>query len=135
MKGFSGSCHCGAIQYSSSSDPVNIQNCHCNDCKKSSGAVYQTNIFIPLSSFKISGELGKFVHISDRGSQMTKYFCSKCGSHIYGENSFREGAITIRAGSINEKKIIKPLRDIFLSSKIESTPLNVNLDKFEKMPS
>ena len=135
MKGFSGSCHCGAIKYSSSSNPVNIQNCHCNDCKKSSGAVYQTNIFVPLSAFKISGKVEKFVHISDRGSKMTKYFCPKCGSHIYGENSFRAGAITIRAGSINEKEIIKPLRNIFLASKIESTPLDNGLDKFERMPS
>ncbi len=135
MAPFTGSCLCGSVKYTSTSEPLNIQNCHCNDCQKASGATYQTNIFIPLSSFNISGEIKKYTHKADSGNLMTKYFCSKCGSHIYGENSAREGTITIRAGSINQAEIVKPIRNIFLSSKIESTPLDESLDKFDKMPS
>ena len=135
MPGFSGNCLCGSVKYNSTSDPVNIMNCHCNDCQKTSGASYLTNIFIQISAFKINGRVNKYVHTADSGSKMTKYFCSNCGSQIYGENSSREGIITIRAGSINQKDIIKPLRNIFISSKIPSTPLDDSIEKFEKMPS
>ena len=134
MPGFSGNCLCGSVKYTSKSEPVNIMNCHCDDCRKASGATYLTNIFIPLVSFNVQGTLKKYVHYADSGSKMTKYFCINCGSQVYGENSSREGVVSIRAGSINEKYIIKPLRNVFTSSKIPSTPLDNNLEKFDKMP-
>ena len=65
---------------------------------------------------------------------MTKYFCPKCGSQVFGKNSGRPGIITIRAGTVNEKDIIKPIRNLFLKSKVPSTPINSNLEACKGMP-
>ena len=134
MSIFTGSCLCGSVNYKSNSDPLVIQNCHCDQCRKATGSVYLTNLFIKEEYFEITGEVNNYTHLSDAGNNMTKYFCPKCGSQVFGKNSGRPGIITIRAGTVNEKDIIKPIRNLFLKSKVPSTPINSNLEACEGMP-
>ena len=134
MSNFSGGCLCGLVQYKSSSDPLVIQNCHCDQCRKATGSVFLRNLFIKEEDFNLSGETKNFIHLSDAGSEMTKFFCPKCGSQIYGKNSARPGMVTVRAGSVNEKEIIKPIRNLFLKSKVPSTPLDEKLEACNGMP-
>ena len=134
MSIFTGSCLCGSVNYKSNSDPLVIQNCHCDQCRKATGSVYLTNLFIKEENFKITGEVNNYMHLSDAGNNMTKYFCPNCGSQVFGKNSGRPGIITIRAGTVNEKDIIKPIRNLFLKSKVPSTPINSNLEACEGMP-
>ena len=134
MSIFNGSCLCGSVNYKSNSDPLVIQNCHCDQCRKATGSVYLTNLFIKEENFEITGEVNNYTHLSDAGNNMTKYFCPNCGSQVFGKNSGRPGIITIRAGTVNEKDIIKPIRNLFLKSKVPSTPINSNLEACEGMP-
>ena len=134
MSIFTGSCLCGSVNYNSNSDPLVIQNCHCDQCRKATGSVYLTNLFIKEENFEITGEVKNYTHFSDAGNNMIKYFCPKCGSQVFGKNSGRPGIITIRAGTVNEKDIIKPIRNLFLKSKVPSTPINSNLEACEGMP-
>lgn len=134
MSIFTGSCLCGSVNYKSNSDPLVIQNCHCDQCRKATGSVYLTNLFIKEENFEITGEVNNYTHLSDAGNNMTKYFCQNCGSQVFGKNSGRPGIITIRAGTVNEKDIIKPIRNLFLKSKVPSTPINSNLEACEGMP-
>ena len=134
MSIFTGSCLCGSVNYKSNSDPLVIQNCHCDQCRKATGSVYLTNLFIKEENFEITGEVNNYTHLSDAGNNMTKYFCPKCGSQVFGKNSGRPGIITIRAGTVNEKDIIKPIRNLFLKSKVPSTPINSILEACEGMP-
>ncbi len=134
MSIFTGSCLCGSVNYKSNSDPLVIQNCHCDQCRKATGSVYLTNLFIKEENFEITGEVNNYTHLSDSGNNMTKYFCPNCGSQVFGKNSGRPGIITIRAGTVNEKDIIKPIRNLFLKSKVPSTPINSNLEACEGMP-
>ena len=134
MTFFTGSCLCGSVKYKSNSDPLVIQNCHCDQCRKATGSVYLTNLFIKEENFEISGEVNSYTHLSDAGNNMTKYFCPKCGSQVFGKNSGRPAIITIRAGTVNEKDIIKPIRNLFLKSKIPSTPTDSNLEACDGMP-
>jgi len=134
MSIFTGSCLCGSVNYKSNSDPLVIQNCHCDQCRKATGSVYLTNLFIKEENFKITGEVNNYTHLSDARNNMTKYFCPNCGSQVFGKNSGRPGIITIRAGTVNEKDIIKPIRNLFLKSKVPSTPVNSNLEACEGMP-
>ena len=134
MSIFTGSCLCSSVNYKSNSDPLVIQNCHCDQCRKATGSVYLTNLFIKEENFEITGEVNNYTHLSDAGNNMTKYFCPNCGSQVFGKNSGRPGIITIRAGTVNEKDIIKPIRNLFLKSKVPSTPINSNLEACEGMP-
>ena len=134
MAGFTGECLCGEVTYSSKADPARVLNCHCTDCRKSTGASYGTNAFVPADQVEVTGTLHVFEHVADSGNKMTKHFCPNCGSLIYGTSSGRPNVLSIRAGSINQGDIIQPVANLFLDSKIEATPLNEHIKGFPGMP-
>ena len=68
MSIFTGSCLCGSVNYKSNSDPIVIQNCHCDQCRKATGSVYLTNLFIKEENFEITGEVNNYTHLSDAGN-------------------------------------------------------------------
>ena len=55
MPGFTGKCLCGAVSYTSHEDPIVTINCHCQDCRRSTGAVFGTNVMVPEDRVDISG--------------------------------------------------------------------------------
>ena len=57
---FEGGCHCGAVRYVVSEDPITIINCHCGDCQKIAGAPFITGVFLPEGSVKIDGQLTSY---------------------------------------------------------------------------
>ena len=106
MSIFTGSCLCGSVHYKSNSDPLVIQNCHCDQCRKATGSVYLTNLFIKEENFEIVGEVNNYTHLSDAGNNMTKYFCPKCGSQVFGKNSGRPGTVSYTHLTLPTKRIV-----------------------------
>ena len=88
MEKFTGSCLCRAITYKSNSAPLRTFNCHCEDCRKCSGAPYLTNIFVKETDLDIQGTLNSYTHQSESGNKITKKFCENCGCQLF---SFNEG--------------------------------------------
>ena len=87
---FSGNCLCGKVNYKCYVEPKYIFNCHCEDCRRATGSVFGTNLFVPEDEVKISGNLSSYSHRSDSGSTMTKMFCTNCGSLMFGRNSAKK---------------------------------------------
>ena len=135
MSDFTGSCHCGDISYTFSGEPLRQVNCHCKNCQKTSGGPYLANIFVSEDNLLIKGSPKVYQHLADSGNQMTKKFCGNCGAQMFSLGSGRPGIVSIRGGTIDNLEMIQPTINIFVSSKIPSTPLNESLSTFEKMPS
>ena len=133
MVDITGSCLCGQVKYYGDAEIVGAANCHCDDCRKASGAAYLTNLFVKADGLTIEGETMEFHHKADSGSDMTKVNCAKCGSPVYGLNSAREGMVVIRAGTMDQKELITPGVNIFCESKVPSTPLDDTLKQFDRM--
>ena len=51
---FSGNCLCGKVNYKCYVEPKYIFNCHCEDCRRATGSVFGTNLFVPEDEVKIS---------------------------------------------------------------------------------
>ena len=132
--GFSGGCLCGSVRYKVSSDPSFVLNCHCEDCRRSTGSVYGTNVFVDEDKVQITGEVSLYVHTADSGNEMTKRFCPNCGTLLFGNSSGRQNSVSIRAGTIDQFDLIKPQMNVFVAKKIESTPINDSLPRSEGMP-
>jgi hypothetical protein len=91
-----GSCYCGAIEIEVSGEPLDMGYCHCDGCRRYSGA--------PLSAFTLwkpeqvkitkgADSLGKF-----KSSEMSiRRYCSKCGAHVMVDHPTL-GLVDIRAG-------------------------------------
>ena len=134
MPNLSGKCLCGNISFTANTDIQNSYNCHCNDCRAASGAAYQTLLFIERSALEISGTPKVFTHAADSGSVMEKHFCPDCGSQMFGHNRSRPDRISIRAGVLDQSELVKPAANLYLSSKIESTPIDPDLEGYSGMP-
>ena len=135
MTVFSGKCLCGKVTYNCQAEPKAIFNCHCEDCRRATGSVFGTNLFVPEEKVEIFGEFSSYTHTSDSGSTMTKRFCPNCGSLLFGKNSAKIGVISIRAGSVDQLDLIKPSVNVFMDSKVPSTSIDENLKQASRMPS
>jgi len=93
------------------------------------------NVFVPEDSVQIKGSPKEYQHLADSGNQMIKKFCGNCGAQIFSLGSGRPGIVSIRGGTIDDLEMIQPMINIFVSSKIPSTPLDDSLETFEGMPS
>ncbi len=134
MPKLSGKCLCGNIEYSADTDIKLMANCHCTDCRAATGAAYGTLVFVEEDALQVTGTPKVFHHKSDSGSDMEKHFCPDCGSQLFGKNSNRPNMVSIRAGSLEQTSLVKPAVNVYLSSKIESTPVDPELKGFDKMP-
>ena len=87
MAEFTGGCLCGAIRYGVNGDLIRALNCHCDDCRRATGASFGTFVFVNESDLKIlQGTPKTFEHPNDAGITMMKQFCENCGSQLFGNN-------------------------------------------------
>ena len=134
MSVFSGKCLCGNVTYKCHAEPTVIFNCHCEDCRRATGSVFGTNFFVPEDELEIFGEVSFYSHTADSGSTMTKRFCPNCGSLLFGNNSAKSNVVSIRAGTVDQLDLIKPVVNVFMDSKVSSTSIDKNLKQASRMP-
>ncbi|WP_422019452.1 GFA family protein [Roseibium sp.] len=135
MPEFKGGCLCGAIRYEVAAKPVNMWNCHCTDCQKSSGASYATNVFVKVADLTITkGEPDRFQHQADSGNTMTKEYCSNCGSQLFNGNSGRPAIKVIRAGTIDDPSFVVPRANIYASRALPAAIEGTEIPTFDEMP-
>jgi hypothetical protein len=134
MPKLSGKCLCGNIEFSGDTEIKLMANCHCSDCRAATGAAYGTLLFVDADAIQVTGTPKIFKHTADSGADMEKHFCPDCGSQLFGRNSNRPTTLTIRAGSLDQTSLVKPAVNVYLDSRIESTPIDPDLKGFPKMP-
>ena len=107
-----GSCLRKSIQYTIESDVVATANCHCNTCKKSTGAAFQTVTVAREKSFKLNSgkENLKTFDISDKA---VKSFCGVCGTPIYNTHQDFPGFNMVFVGSLDEPCRLSPTTNFF----------------------
>ena len=132
MAEFTGGCLCGAIRYEVSGEPVRIVNCHCDDCRRVTGAAFATNVFFKAEEITIiQGTPKMYQHTADSGSTMTKEFCEQCGSQLFGFGSRGVGVKGIKAGSMDNPSSIVPALDIYISRKLPGVVLSDDTEHHE----
>ena len=74
MSHYTGGCLCGAVRIEITAAPYRVGICHCLDCRKRQGAIFQTFAVFPVDAVKVSGETREF---------KTRSFCPTCGSPLF----------------------------------------------------
>ena len=134
MAEFTGGCLCGNVRYEVDGDIFRTGNCHCQNCKKTTGSAFATNLFVKMDDFKLTkGEPKQVQHATDSGSTMNKFFCSDCGSPIYGYSDRMSHMRVVKAGSIDDPSFVAPTADIFLAERIPGVALSDETDHHDLM--
>lgn len=127
-----GHCLCGAVTFECD-ELGSASYCHCEDCRRLTGSAFNVGVRCPSSRFRItSGELGSFTKKGSSGFELTRWFCRSCGSPIYGSSPLDSSIVYIRAGALDDPKVVKPNLQAWISSKVTWADIPLDIQTFPK---
>ena len=93
-----GRCLCGAVTFSLKAEPLAARICWCRDCQHlaANGTV---NVLVATEALVVSGALAEYVKVADSGNQITRQFCPRCGTQLFGLSSGRPQFRVVRSGT------------------------------------
>jgi hypothetical protein len=113
----SGSCLCGAVRYELTEAPVWAHACHCSRCRKTSGAAYAPNLFVPIAGLRFTqGEQHRHVYKPPDAERFSHAFCGECGSTMPFRNPSR-GLAGVPMGTLDDDPAYALRAHIFVGSK------------------
>ena len=82
---YSGSCYCGAVQFTVSGEPVAMGYCHCDSCRHwSAGPV---NAFTLWKSDAVRITQGaENIGTYNKNPRSYRKWCTSCGGHVFTEH-------------------------------------------------
>jgi hypothetical protein len=96
MDRFTGGCLCGDVRLEASGRPYRVGICHCLDCRKHHGALFETSAVFPEDAVIVEGE----THDYDG-----RHFCPHCGSSVFGRSG---DEIEVNLGSLDAPDQLTP---------------------------
>jgi hypothetical protein len=113
-----GGCHCGHVTYEAEIDPEKVVICHCTDCQKLTGSAYRVTALMRTSTLRLTANPPKvYTKYGDNGRARLQSFCPECGSPLFTTGDGEDAATTgIRVGTINQRRELKPSRQIWCRS-------------------
>ena len=131
---FTGGCQCGAVQYRIAADRLVPYVCHCRECQKQSASAFGISVPVLQTSFYVEGATASWRRATNSGSHTNCYFCPKCGSRLYHAGESRPGMVTIKGGSLDNAKDLKPVAHVWTSSKQEWVVLPDGVPQWQRQP-
>jgi hypothetical protein len=114
MSQLTGGCLCGAVRYTTASEPLMSVVCHCRDCQKFTGSAFGALTVVPKDTVTFTGTMKTFTAPGGSGKPVVRHFCPECGSSIAEEVANAPGAIIFNIGTLDDPKSFMPKREIFL---------------------
>ncbi len=119
-----GKCYCGAVQYEVEDQFGYALNCHCSNCRRTTGSAFKPFAGIERHKFRIvAGEDARLVY----GDETTHdAHCAHCGSLLY--SVVRDGQwVHVAMGTLLDDPSIRPTAHIFVGSKAPWYEITDNL--------
>ncbi|KZP31811.1 hypothetical protein FIBSPDRAFT_944877 [Athelia psychrophila] len=129
MPAIEGSCLCGGTKVKVENEEHDTQAgyiiCHCNDCKQTSGSAFSTNILAKDVNITVTGLNQDYVSKAASGRDVTRTFCSKCGSSISHKSAAFGDATAVQTGNlIQHFKNVKVGAELFTKDRwVAFTPV------------
>ncbi|WP_266160506.1 GFA family protein [Dyella silvatica] len=123
-----GQCFCGAVQYAVADEFLYAANCHCSDCRRTTGSAFKPFAGIERSKLSLlAGDSGLLVFGDGDGGDV---HCKVCGSLLY--SVVRDGAfVHVAMGSLVDTPSIRPSEHIFVGSKAPWFTISDDLPQYE----
>lgn len=128
-----GGCLCGAVRYESGEQRFG-GDCHCLDCRKSSGTGHCSHMGVSQDEFTVTGDLRFFDKPADSGNVVSRGFCPTCGGPVYSTNSGFPGIVFIRASSLDDPSAFTPAMSVYASRAPAWDPPVSGIPNFPEMP-
>jgi hypothetical protein len=124
-----GKCFCGAVEYAVRDEFAYAANCHCSNCRRTTGSAFKPFAGIERDKLKLTkGEGDLMIHGEALNNDT---HCRRCGSLLY--SVVRAGAyVHVAMGTLVDDPTIRPAMHIFVGSKAAWFTITDDLPQFER---
>jgi hypothetical protein len=124
----SGRCYCGAVEYSVADEFLYAANCHCSNCRRTTGSAFNPFAGIERGKLTIVRGANELLIFGEKDANNTH--CRRCGSLIY--SVVRDGGfVHVAMGTLVDDPAIRPTHHIFVGSKAPWFAITDDLPRYE----
>lgn len=124
-----GGCLCGQVRYRAQGTPDNKTNCHCETCRRASGAPFVAWATFPSAGFEFTrGQPARYVS-SDIASRQ---FCANCGTQLAFLLNATPESVDITLASLDHPDSIVPVDHIWVRRQLPWVRLADGLPRHEE---
>lgn len=128
-----GGCNCGAVRYSLTEAPLAVVACHCENCRRQSGATFSVNLVMKADAIDITGTCRTFDDsATESGQPVHRDFCATCGSPIRSRPSASPQIEVIKAGTLDDPSPFAPTMHIWTSAKLDWVAIPEGMPQVER---
>ena len=131
MDKITGACLCKSVKYTINGPIKAVANCHCNMCKKMTGAAFATFAIVAEESLEITQgekELSAYV-VTDN---VTKSFCRSCGTPLFHVHKKYPGNRMLPIGALDDPTAVTPAINIYCESMLPWVKELAGLSSFDQ---
>ena len=123
---------CGAVQYAVPDDFEYALNCHCSQCRRSTGSAFKPLAGIRREKLHISTGSDRIFNFGDEDASHDVH-CQMCGSLVL--SIVRRGQYAhVPMGTLLDNPNIKPTMHIFVASKADWYEITDDLPQHAEFP-
>ena len=123
-----GKCFCGAVHYAVADEFVYAANCHCSNCRRTTGSAFKPFAGIERSKLRITKGDDTLTIFGEEDGNDTH--CRVCGSLLY--SVVRAGQfVHVAMGTLVDDPSIRPTEHIFVGSKAPWFTITDDLPQYE----
>ena len=128
-----GSCLCGGVRYEADGPLTLMARCHCDQCRKASGAEFATNGSVAREHFRLV-DGADLLHRYESSPGQFRVFCGRCGSPLFKEDESRPYQVRLRLGCLDTGLEQTPLFHVFVSEKPGWSEITDTLPQYATRP-
>ena len=109
-----GKCYCGAVQYAVADEFLYAANCHCSNCRRTTGSAFKPFAGIERDKLRLVEGAGGLMIYGTENANNTH--CRACGSLLF--SVVQDGAkVHVAMGTLVDDPTIRPSKHLFVGSK------------------
>jgi hypothetical protein len=124
-----GGCLCGAIRYRAWGNAYGITHCHCQTCRRASGAPFVT--WAGFDADKFGFTKGEPVTYAS-SSQVVRTFCGRCGTGLTYRRADLPNSIDVTLGSMDAPETLQPEDHTWTESRLSWIALSDRLPAYPR---
>ena len=121
-----GKCFCGRIRLETNAEPLWVAHCHCNSCRRSTGAPVTTFVCFGKSKVRMSGE----AEVYNSSPGVFRSFCGDCGTPLCYESDHCPGEIHFYISVMDTPGAFVPQKHAFHDEHIPWLELHDDLPRY-----
>ena len=122
-----GRCECRAVAYEVADEFLYALNCHCSNCRASTGSAFKPFGGIEREKLRVTKGADALMVVGDDDGNHTR--CAECGSLLYSVVGER---VHVAYGTLEDEPSLKPTAHIHVASKAPWYEITDDLPQYDE---